>query len=41
LKKELNVGFSVENRMDNLSRPAVFLMKGNRREMALPEIKEL
>jgi len=38
--KKLNVSFSVENSMDNLSRLAVFLMKENRREMALPEIKD-
>ena len=39
--KKLNVSFSVENSMDNLSRLAVFLMKENRREMTLPEIKGL
>lgn len=39
--KRLNVSFSVENSMDNLSRLAVFLMKENRREMTLSEIKGL
>jgi len=39
--RKLNVGFSVESSMYNLSRLAVFLMKENSREMELTDIKGL
>lgn len=39
--KKLDINFSVGNSMDNLSKLAVYLMKENRREMELSEIKRL
>ncbi|NIM15833.1 MAG: NACHT domain-containing protein [Candidatus Aminicenantes bacterium] len=39
--KKLNISFSVENSMDNLAKIAVYLMKQNRREIELSEIKTL
>jgi GTPase SAR1 family protein len=39
--KKLDIGFSVENSMDNLSKIAVFIMKENRREIELSEIKTI
>jgi DNA replication protein DnaC len=39
--KKLDISFSVENSMDNLSKIAVLLMKENRREVEISEIKTL
>jgi DNA replication protein DnaC len=39
--RKLDVNFSVGNSLDNLSKLAVYLMKENRREMELSEIKGL
>jgi DNA replication protein DnaC len=39
--RKLEISFSVENSINNLSKIAVFLMKENRREVELPEIETL